>query len=90
MNRLGIVLALAVASLGSVACAASSEGDEDGATQTEDKLQIGMQQGLSCRRSPTDSCVTLQTYCERHGGHLECTLDGACTCVYSSATLFAQ
>lgn len=81
MNRFGIVLALVLAPLSSVACAVSS--DEEPAAQTEDALQIQTQTSLTCHRFPTDTCVSVGTYCRNHGGQLVCDLAGNCTCVYS-------
>ena len=85
MNRLGIVLALALASIGSVACTASSEEGEDPApsaaeAQGQEEHLGQSQEKLSCHRFPKDSCVTLGSYCERHGGQLWCDLQGFCTC----------
>ena len=96
MNRLGIVLALALASVGSVACTASSEEgqeqtppSEEGQAQGQEEHLGQSQEKLSCHRFPTDSCVTLGSYCERHGGQLWCDLQGFCTCkfpVFQAAT----
>ncbi|HSO36412.1 MAG TPA: hypothetical protein VLT33_27995 [Labilithrix sp.] len=90
MNRLYIVLALALASLSSVACTASSEepqGEEQTASSEEAQGQeehLGQsQEKLSCHRFPKDTCVTVGSYCERHGGQLWCDLYGNCTCKFS-------
>jgi hypothetical protein len=83
MNRIGIVLALVIASVGSVGCAASSaDGQEEETGQSEEKLQAQTRQGLSCHRFPTDTCISVGTYCRNHGGELWCDLYGNCTCIY--------
>jgi hypothetical protein len=89
MNRLGIVLALALASVSSVACTASSEepqGDAETASSEAPQGQeehLGQsQEKLSCHRFPKDTCVTVGSYCERHGGQLWCDLYGNCTCKF--------
>lgn len=85
MNRLRIALTLAVASLTTVACTASSEEGQDEqdsqVAQPEDNVQ-STQQALSCHRFPTDTCVSVGTYCRNHGGQLWCDLYGNCVCRY--------
>jgi hypothetical protein len=82
MNRLGIVLALALASVSSVACTASDEGPDEEVGQSEDKLNVQVGGGLTCHRFPTDTCISVGTYCRNHGGQLWCDLYGNCTCRY--------
>lgn len=83
MKTLGIVLALVVASLGSIGCTASSDDGQEEAAQTEDELRVGGgSTSLTCHRFPTDTCVSVGTYCRNHGGQLVCDLYGNCTCVY--------
>jgi hypothetical protein len=90
MNRLAIVLTLALASLTTVACTASSEEGQDGqGTQAQDVAPPeenvqSTQQALSCHRFPTDTCVSVGTYCRNHGGQLWCDLYGNCVCRYDS------
>ena len=92
MNRLGIVVALALASVSSIACTASSEDEQTasseetkGSKEAKDEHVGQTAEALSCQRFPRDTCVTLQTYCNNHGGQLWCDLQGNCTCVYARA-----
>jgi hypothetical protein len=82
MNRLGIVLALALASVSSVACTASSDDEQEDVGQTEDKLLRAPTSSLTCHRFPEDTCISAGTYCRNHGGQLWCDLSGFCTCKY--------
>ena len=86
MNRFGIALALGLASLTSIACTASTE-EEAQTEQTEQSAEALIstppgRPGLTCRRFPRDTCVTVQTYCNNHGGKLWCDLAGNCQCYY--------
>ena len=95
MNRLVLVLVLALASFATAACTApsSEEGEEQAPSSEEARSEeehLGQsQEKLSCNRFPKDSCVTLQTYCNRHGGQLWCNLQGFCTCRFPAAQLYA-
>ncbi|MBS2016350.1 MAG: hypothetical protein JST00_25930 [Deltaproteobacteria bacterium] len=86
MNRLGLALALAFASITAVACAAptTEEGQDakEVATNEGEGNVQSQQQELSCRRFPKDTCVSVGTYCRNHGGELWCDLQGYCVCRY--------
>ncbi len=88
MKRLAILLALALASLSTVACTADA-GDEG--TEEETEAVEKSAAALSC--SPRNGgCITLERYCQRTGGTMYCRLGGDCWCarsVYSGGTLTA-
>lgn len=88
--KIGFILAFALVSLSSVACAVSPDdtAQDEKVEQSEEQLAIGAggttTSLLTCHRFPTDSCVTVGAYCERHGGKLWCDLYGNCTCKYDA------
>lgn len=83
MKRLALVLALALASISSVACTASSEPEEQGDAEEAQKSEDALQNTatvLTCNRWRNGGCATLQTWCNNRGRELRCDFNGNCYC----------
>ena len=83
MKRLVLVLTLALASISSVACTASSEPEEQSGGEEVQKSEDPLANTtttLTCNRWRNGGCATLQTWCNNRGRDLKCDLDGNCYC----------